>query len=208
MNKNIRIAVQSKGRLSEDSLKFLASLGLIFAQKERSFVATCSNAPVDLVFLRDDDIPQYVEKGVTDFGIVGENVLLEKSTNSRIVKKLGFSSCSLVLAVPIKSKIRSVLDLEGERIATTYPNLLKAFLLEQNIEAAIIKLKGSVEIAPALNLADAICDLTQSGRTLRENNLKIIATIMESQAVFIRSPFLSAVAEKNVDSLFLQSTFS
>ena len=205
MNKNICIAVQSKGRLAEESLKFLASLGLCFKLDGRSYLVTCKNAPIDLVFLRDDDIPEYVAKGVVDFGIVGENVLLEKGFKLRVVQKLGFSICSLVIAIPENSKIQSILDLDGERIATSYPNLLKDFLNAKGLNAAIIKLKGSVEIAPAMNLADAICDLTQSGKTLVENKLKPIATVLESQAVLIQSSFITMNSQKIITSLLLNS---
>lgn len=188
MNKKIRIAVQSKGRLAKASLKFLASLGLKFNVEKRTLLAKCDNPKVEIIFLRDDDIPKYVEQGFADFGIVGENVICEKKFQVKVVKKLNFGLCSLVIAVPVKSLIKVVEDLTGQRIATSYPNLLKSFLEQREISAAVFKLKGSVEVAPALNFGDAICDLTQSGKTLKENGLKVIDKVMDSQAVLIAAP--------------------
>lgn len=190
MNKpKIRIAIQSKGRLAEESINFLNSLGLSFNPNGRNYIVRCTNFDIEILFLRDDDIPEYVESSVADFGIVGENVLLEKETEATILKKLGFGRCSLVIAVPENSPINKPADLEGERIATSYPNILRKFLEKEKINAAIIQIKGSAEIAPSLNLADAICDLTQTGQTLKENKLKPIFTILESQAVLIQTPY-------------------
>lgn len=186
---NFRIAIQSKGRLAEESMNFLSSLGLTFSPNGRNYIAKCQNYDLEILFIRDDDIPEYVEGGVADFGIIGENVLLEKQSQVIVAQKLGFGLCSLVIAIPENSSIGQLSDLEGERIATSYPNLLKTFLEKEKINAAVIPIKGSAEIAPSLNLADAICDLTKSGQTLKENNLKSIATILESQAVLIQSPY-------------------
>lgn len=186
---NFRIAIQSKGRLAEESMNFLSSLGLTFSPNGRNYIAKCQNYDLEILFIRDDDIPEYVEGGVADFGIIGENVLLEKQSQVIVAQKLGFGRCSLVIAIPENSSIKQLSDLEGERIATSYPNLLKTFLEKEKINAAVIPIKGSAEIAPSLNLADAICDLTKTGQTLKENNLKPIATILESQAVLIQSPY-------------------
>lgn len=186
---NFRIAIQSKGRLAEESMNFLSSLGLTFSPNGRNYIAKCQNYPLEILFIRDDDIPEYVEGGVADFGIIGENVLLEKQSQVIVAQKLGFGLCSLVIAIPENSSIKQLSDLEGERIATSYPNLLKAFLEKEKINAAVIPIKGSAEIAPSLNLADAICDLTKTGQTLKENNLKQIVTILESQAVLIQTPY-------------------
>lgn len=188
---NIRIAIQSKGRLASSSEEYLSSLGIEFESNGRNYRVNSKNLPVEIIYLRDDDIPEYVEFGVVDFGIIGENVLNEKRSKVRIVRKLGFSKCSLVIAVPEDSSIRSLKDLEGERIATSYPKILRKFLRSQGIHAVTVLLKGSVEIAPSLCLADAVFDLVQSGETLRENNLKPLFTVMESQAVLIQNPFLS-----------------
>lgn len=186
---NIRIAIQSKGRLAEESINFLTSLGLLFNPNGRNYISKCNDLGIEILFLRDDDIPEYIEGGVADFGIVGENVLFEKEAEVVILKKLGFGRCSLVIAVPENSPIKNLTDLEGERIATSYPNLLRAFLKKEKINTAIIPIKGSAEIAPSLNLADAICDLTQTGQTLKENQLKPLETILESQAVLIQTPY-------------------
>lgn len=200
---NLRIAIQSKGKLSDASLAFLSSLGLQFDPNGRNCMVSCKNSNLDILFLRDDDIPEYVERGIADFGIVGENVLFEKNASVTIERKLGFASCSLVIAVPNNSPITSGWGLQGKQIATSYPSLLARFLDKEKISANLITLKGSVEIAPQLKLADAICDLTQSGRTLSENNLKPIITILESQAVLIRSPFKNEKITPAVEKLFL-----
>ena len=200
--KNIRIAIQSRGRLAEPSQEYLKTLGITFSPIGRNCMATCSSKNIDVLFLRDDDIPEYVERGVADFGIVGENVLLEKRVRVNLVKRLGFGRCSIVISVPVKSDINLVTQLKDMRIATSYPDILRQFLQIQNVTAEIIEIKGSAEIAPSLNLADAICDLTQSGRTLKENNLRTLCTIFESQAVLIQTPY--AV---NQDAAESQSTF-
>lgn len=199
---NVRIAVQGKGRMADKSLEFLYSLGVKFTANGRNCIAKCDNYDLDVLFLRDDDIPKYVERGVADFGIVGENVVLEQNSRVKILKKLNFCFCSLVIAVLKNSRIMQIDDLEGRRIATSYPDLLKAFLEEKRIEADVFTLDGSVEIVPSLDLADAICDLTQTGKTLRDNGLKPIATILDSQAVLIQSPFLTNRAIKAFELLF------
>lgn len=192
-NKNIfknglRIAIQGKGRLQKPSEKFLKSLGLKFKNKGRRLIVPCTNKEAEILYVRNGDIPEYVANEAADFGIVGENVLREKNKTFEIVQKLGFGACSLVIAVPKKSKISKIADLEGERIATSYPNTLKKYLKKNKVNASVIEIKGSVEIAPSLDLADAICDLSQTGRTLQENNLRVIATVLESQAVLICAP--------------------
>lgn len=186
---NIRIAIQSKGKLAEGSIRFLTSLGLIFNPNGRNCIVTCNNADLDILFLRDDDIPEYVERGVADFGIIGENVILEKRARVTVLQKLGFGICRLIIAIPENSIIKTLSDLEGKKIATTYQDILCNFLQIQGIDAEIIPIKGCAEIAPHLNLADAICDLTQTGKTLKENSLREIATILESQAILIQTPY-------------------
>jgi len=183
----LRIAIQSKGRLQENSISFLKSQGLKFEINGRSLVTPCIDQEIDVLLLRNSDIPEYVHAGVAEFGIVGENVLQEKNTHVRILKKLGFGICRLVIAVPEDSPIQSVEDLEGERIATSYPKFLTKFLQEKGIHAAIIPISGSVEVTPELNLADAICDLVQTGSTLKAHGLKELVTILESEAVLIQS---------------------
>ncbi len=184
-----KIAVQKNGRLSEPSLNFLYSLGLKFESNDRNLITPCDNYEIDILHLRDDDIPEYVCRGIVDFGIVGENVVYEKNVRVNFLKKLGFCPCWLVIAVPKGSHIRRVEDLEGERIATTYPRLLGEFLGERGINAAVITIQGSVEVTPRLNLADAICDITQTGKTLKEHDIIPLITVLESQAVLIEAPF-------------------
>jgi ATP phosphoribosyltransferase len=184
-----KIAVQKDGRLTKPSLGFLHGLGLRFEINGRNLVTPCENHPVDILHLRDDDIPEYVCRNVVDFGIVGENVLYEKDVTVTVVKRLPFCPCSLVIAVPRGSQIDAPEDLEGERIATSHPRLVARFLKEREINAAIISIKGSVEVTPRLNLADAVCDITQTGRTLKEHDLVPLLTVFRSQAVLIESPF-------------------
>lgn len=205
---NIRIAVQGKGRLSNHSIGFLSSLGLKFNPNGRNCLATCVNSNLDILFLRDDDIPEYVERGVSDFGIVGENVLLEKRARVNVLRKLGFGKCSLVIAAPKNSGVKKLDDLKEKRIATSYPDLLRQFLQNQRIEAEIIKIKGSAEIAPKLDLADAICDLTQTGLTLEENGLMPIATVLESQAVLIQTPYPMKEKTREYEILFAKAYMS
>lgn len=194
---SLKCAVQSKGRLKDDSLTFFQTLGLEFESNDRDLITPCRNQPVDFLFLRNDDIPEYVSRGVCDFGIVGENVLEEKSVQVRVLSKLGFGRCSLILAVPNEGRIKTLSELEGARIATSYPVTLERYLRQKGISAAIISLRGSVEIAPHLNLADAICDITQTGRTLKENGLNVLDKVLDSEAVLIESPF-----ERSTKSLF------
>lgn len=183
MNK-LKIAIQGKGRLNNASVDFLRAQGLSFQMKD-SLLVSCDNRAVDILCVRDDDIPQYVACGAADYGIVGENIVLEKGNPSRILQRLNFGRCTVMIAVPEGSSIKTVEDLEGARIATSYPSILAKFLQEKGINAAIINIKGSVEVAPHLNLADAICDITQTGKTLKENGLIPLTTILESQALLI-----------------------
>ena len=184
----IRIAIQKDGRLKEKSVLFLASLGIKCLPNGRKLFSPCPDTGVELLFLRNDDIPEYVARSVADFGIVGQNLLAEKGSRVKVVKTLGFSKCKLVIAVPYDSPIKDIKKLEGERIATSYPRLLKEFLIKNRINAAVIPIKGSVEITTGVNLADAICDITKTGQTLKDHDLQPIATILESEAVLIQSP--------------------
>lgn len=186
---NVRIAVQKNGRLRQSSLEFLTSLGLEFIMPENGeLIVACNNAPVELLLVRNSDIPAYVQNGVADFGVVGENVLFEQDQTSLAIKKLGFGKCLLVIAAPENSPIKKAEDLSGERIATSYPNSIKKFLAERNIPASLIVIEGSVEIATGLGLADAICDITQTGNTLITHKLCPLATVLASEAVLIASP--------------------
>ncbi len=205
MSRNkIKIAIQKEGKLKNGSLEFLKSLGFKFKREnERIFIVPCSNFPAEILFIRHSDIPQYVQYGAADFGIIGENLLYENDFKVRVIKRLGFGKCRLVLAAPKSSGIEKISEFEGERIATSYPNSLRKFLKEQKINSVIIELRGTVEIAPAVGLADAICDLMQTGRTLRENNLKPIFTILESEAILIES-----MIEKEEKSEFYEKILS
>jgi ATP phosphoribosyltransferase len=197
---NIRIAIQKEGRLKNRSLKLLESFGLEFSKElDRTLIIPCKNADVEILYVRHRDIPQYVQSEAADFGIVGDNVLYETNFNVTEIKKLDFGQCSLIIAVPVSSSIKNIQELEGERIATSYPNSLRKFLRKQNLNAAIIEIKGAVEATPALGLADAICDLTQTGSSLKENDLRPIATLFNSTAVLIESP-----SERNEKKDFIE----
>lgn len=202
-NKKIRIAVQKKGRLQKPSLNFLKSLGLKFKSNGSKLISPCLNADIEILYVRNSDIPQYVKYGVADYGIVGKNTLIEKKSRLKIVKKLGFGKCKLIIAILENSNIKNINDLNEERIATSYTNTLKEYLKEKRINASVVRINGSVEICPSLNLSDAICDITQTGRTLKENNLKIIGKIMNSEAVLVKSPFLNKETAKIFKKLLI-----
>ncbi|RYY98051.1 MAG: ATP phosphoribosyltransferase [Chitinophagaceae bacterium] len=184
---NLRIAIQKSGRLSEDSLKLLNDCGISVKSAGSKLRSLADNFPVEVYFLRDDDIPQYVQDGVADVGIVGENVLYEKCKNVEVVKPLGFGRCRLALAVPRGTEYGSIAALEGRRIATSYPFLLGSYLRQHRVEAEIHEISGSVEIAPGIGLADAVCDLVSSGSTLFMNGLQEVETILESEAVLVKN---------------------
>ncbi|HWY37836.1 MAG TPA: ATP phosphoribosyltransferase [Bacteroidia bacterium] len=192
----LKIAIQKSGRLSESSLKLLKECGIEFDNGLNKLKAEAYNFPLEVFFLRDDDIPQYVEDGVADIGIVGENVLQEKNKDVRTVERLGFGKCRLSIAFPKDKKYRSVKDLEGLRIATSYSAILSKYLRKNKIQAEIHEISGSVEIAPGIGLADAICDLVSSGSTLFTNGLKEVEVILRSEAALISNKNLSA--EKNI----------
>jgi ATP phosphoribosyltransferase len=185
MKTKLRIAIQKSGRLSESSLKLLKECGIDLDNGLNKLKVEASNFPLEIFFLRDDDIPQYVADGVADIGIVGENVLLEKNKDLKVVEKLGFGKCRLSLAIPKDQKYKSIQDLNGKRIATTYSTILSKYLKAQKIKAEIHEISGSVEIAPSIGLADAICDLVSSGSTLFTNGLKEVEVVLKSEAVLV-----------------------
>ena len=188
----LRIAVQKSGRLRDASLEYFARVGLLLnpdSDSSRALIGTSIDGATEFLFVRHADIPAYVQSGVADFAIVGGNILQEIPYRVHLIKSLPFGSCRLAIAVPTNSSIRKIADLDGERIATSYPNSLRKFLKTERINASLIEITGSVEIAPALGMADAICDLVQSGATLKENNLHCAFTIFESSAVIIESPY-------------------
>ncbi len=169
-------------------MSFLASLGVRFSLDDTSLIRKSVELGISALFVRDDDIPGFVSRGIADFGIVGQNVLMEGRADVETVMPLGFGVCSLTIAAPNTSSIKEPRDLEKKRVATTYPVLLRDYLDANRIRATIIRVAGSAEIAPELGLADAICDIVQTGTTLKAHNLTPIATVMESQAVLIASP--------------------
>jgi ATP phosphoribosyltransferase len=192
---NLRIAIQKSGRLSEDSLKLLNDCGITVRSSGAKLRSEAENFPVEVYFLRDDDIPQYVQDGVADVGIVGENVLYENCKDVEVVKPLGFGRCRLSLAVPRNMVYTSPSDLEGLKIATSYPFLLQNFLRHNRVEAEIHEISGSVEIAPGIGLADAVCDLVSSGSTLFMNGLQEVETILQSEAVLVKNTALNEQKE-------------
>jgi ATP phosphoribosyltransferase len=193
-SQKLKIAIQKSGRLYEDSVKLLKDCGIDMKNGINRLKTESENFPLEIYFLRDDDIPQYVEDAVADIGIVGENVVYEKSKQVDVVEKLGFGKCRLSVAINRTSSYDSAASLKGCRIATSYPILVNRFLAENNIDAEIHEISGSVEIAPGIGLADAIVDLVSSGSTLFMNGLKEVETILNSQAVLIRNKNLSSTA--------------
>jgi ATP phosphoribosyltransferase len=191
MNK-LKVAIQKSGRLSENSHKLLEECGIKFSNGANVLKTTALNFPIEILFLRDDDIPQYVEQQVADIGILGENVVLEKNKNVTIVEQLGFAHCRLSLAIPKDEKYTGPEYFMNKKIATSYPRLLSEYFRKNNIIAEIEEISGSVEIAPGIGLADAVCDIVSSGSTLMTNGLQEIVTIIKSQAVIISNRNLSS----------------
>lgn len=189
--KKIRIAIQKSGRLNEDSLQILKDCGISIDNGKDQLKASSRNFPLEVFYLRNGDIPQYLRDGVVDIAIIGENVLIEKGNDISIAEKLGFSKCKVSLAVPKSVKYNSVQDFEGKRIATSYPNTVKNYLDEKGVKADLHIINGSVEIAPNIGLADAICDIVSSGSTLFKNNLKEVEVMLHSEAVLAVSPQIS-----------------
>lgn len=183
--KTLKIAIQKSGRLNEKSVELLKNCGLSFENYKSSLISPVSNFPLEILFLRDDDIPEYVQDGIADLGIVGENVINETEVNVSYLQRLGFGKCSLKIAVPNNSGIKHVNELSGKSIATTYPVILGKFLKKHGIDAEIRTISGSVEISPGLGLSDAICDLVSTGGTLKSNGLVPFADVMSSEAVLI-----------------------
>ncbi|WP_372801995.1 ATP phosphoribosyltransferase [Lutibacter sp.] len=190
MNK-IKIAVQKSGRLNEDSLKLLKDCGISIDNGKDQLKASASNFPLEVFYLRNGDIPQYLRDGVVDIAIIGENVLVEKGTDIAVVEKLGFSKCRVSIAVPKDVSYTNIQDLNGARIATSYPNTVLNYFKKFDIKPDIHIINGSVEIAPNIGLADAICDIVSSGSTLFKNNLKEVEQILTSEAVLAVSPSIS-----------------
>jgi ATP phosphoribosyltransferase len=200
----LKIAIQKSGRLYEDSIKLLKECGIQLNNGNKQLKTIAENFPLEVYFLRDDDIPQYVYDGVADIGIVGENVLLEKNKDIDLVYRLGFGKCKLSIAVPKNMQYKSIDDLKGLKIATTYSGILQKYLNEKNSNAEIHEISGSVEIAPGIGLADAICDLVSSGSTLFTNGLKEVEVILKSEAVLTANKNLSEENKKLLEKLLLR----
>ena len=181
----LRIAVQSKGRLFEDTMNLLAEADIKVSSSKRTLLVQSSNFPLEVLYLRDDDIPQSVANGVADIGIVGENEYMEKEENAQVISRLGFSKCRLSLAIPKEVNYKDLTWFNGKRIATSYPNILRKFLKKNAINADIHVITGSVEISPGIGLADAIFDIVSSGSTLVSNNLREVEVVMKSEALLI-----------------------
>lgn len=204
MSDLIRIAIQKSGRLSEDSLKLIKECGIRFDSGAGKLKSTATNFPAEILFLRDDDIPGYVEDGVAQLGIIGENVAYETRRSVTTIHKLGFSKCRLSIGVPRGVDYNGVTDLEGKSIATSYPNLLGNFLKENNVNAHLHEISGSVEIAPSIGLADAVCDIVSSGSTLLSNGLKEVEVIFRSEAVLVANKNLTSSQQEILDSLIFR----
>jgi ATP phosphoribosyltransferase len=187
----LKIAIQKSGRLSENSKKLLEECGIKFSNGISVLKTTAKNFPIELLFLRDDDIPQYVEQQVADIGILGENMVFEKNKDITIIEQLGFAQCRLSLAIPKEDRYDGLNYFMNKKIATSYPHILTGFFKKNNISAEIEEISGSVEIAPGIGLADAICDIVSSGSTLLTNGLHEVETILKSQAVIIGNKKLS-----------------
>ena len=187
----IRLALQKSGRLNQDSLKLLKDCGISIDNGKDQLKASAHNFPMEVFFLRNGDIPKYIRDGVVDLAIVGENLLMEKGMDLNVIERLGFSKCRVSIAFPKGVEFMGVQDLQGKRIATSYPNTVKIFLEKNNIKADLHIINGSVEIAPNIGLADAICDIVSSGSTLFKNNLKEVIEISTSQAVLVQGNSLT-----------------
>ena len=188
----IKIAIQKSGRLNKESLDLLKKCGISIDNGKDQLKAAARNFPLEVLSLRNGDIPQYLRDGVVDLAIIGENLVFEKGKDLIVVEKLGFSKCRVCIAVPKDFNFTGIKDLEGKKIATSYPNTVNKYLSEKGISADLHIINGSVEIAPNIGLADAICDIVSSGSTLFKNNLKEVATIVKSESVLVQAPDLSA----------------
>ena len=200
----IRIAIQKSGRLNTESLALLKSCGIAIDNGKDQLKAAARNFPVEVFFLRNGDIPQYLRDGVVDLAILGSNTLVEKGTDLEVIEELGFSKCRVSIALPKGSAYNGVSDLAGKKIATSYPNTVKQFLKKNQIEADLHIINGSVEIAPNIGLADAICDIVSSGSTLFKNNLKEVKVLFESQAVLVGGKSLSKEKQDILDTLLFR----
>ena len=205
MNKeNIRIAIQKSGRLNEDSLKLLKDCGISINNGKDQLKTTASNFPMEIYYLRNGDIPQYLRDGVVDLAIMGENLLVEKGEDISILEHLGFSKCRVSIAVPKETTYHNIQDLAGKRIATSYPKTVRKHLMQWGIDADLHIINGSVEIAPNIGLSDAICDIVSSGSTLFKNNLKEVEVLFKSEAVLVSSDTMTTVKKEILDTFLFR----
>ncbi|MGI9055179.1 MAG: ATP phosphoribosyltransferase [Pyrinomonadaceae bacterium] len=202
--RKLKIAIQKSGRLSENSTNLLKKCGIKFNNGFGKLRAEAENFPLEIFFLRDDDIPQYVADAVADAGIVGENIVAEDAHDIETIEKLGFGKCRLSIAVPKSFDYKNLQDLANKKIATTYPNILEKFFKQNNITTEIHTISGSVEIAPSIGLADAVCDLVSSGSTLFTNGLKEVETVLNSEAVLVGRKNLDADLQSILDKLLFR----
>lgn len=200
----LKLAIQKNGRLSEKSLKLLEECGIKISNGTRKLKAVSSNFPLEILFLRDDDIPQYVEQGVADIGIIGLNEVLEQKKNIELIQKLGFAQCRLSLAIPKEETYNGIQYFENKKIATSYPEILSNYFQGNNINSQIEKIGGSVEIAPGIGLSDGIFDIISTGSTLLTNGLKEVETVLESEAVLISSEKLSDENQEILNKLLFR----
>lgn len=202
MKERLKIAIQKSGRLHEDSIALLKEAGISLFNGKDQLKVQSHTYPLEVYYLRNGDIPNYLKDGVVDLAIIGENLLIEKGDHIPIIEQLGFSKCRVSIAVPKGTRYESILDLDGKRIATSYPNTVERFLAEKGIKADIHIINGSVEIAPNIGLSDAVCDIVSSGSTLFKNNLKEVEVLLKSQAVLALSPLVSTDDQRVSDLLF------
>ncbi len=200
----LKIAVQKSGRLSEKSIQLLQECNIKLTNGNRKLISVSSNFPIEILYLRDDDIPQYIYDGVADIGIVGENEMLEKNYPLNVYQRLGFAKCRLSLAIPKSEKYESISYFQNKKIATSYPSILQSFLEKNNIDAEIHQISGSVEISPSIGLADAIFDIVSSGSTLISNGLKEVEQVIESEAVMIGKEKLKPEKQNILDQLIFR----
>ena len=200
----LRIAVQSKGRLYEDTMGLLKETGIKINSARRTLLVQSSNFPIEVLYMRDDDIPECVASGIADIGIVGENEFVERGKDANIVKRLGFSKCRLSLAIPEAEEYTGVKWFDGKKIATSYPNILKKFAEEQGINIEVHVIQGSVEIAPGIGLSDGIFDIVSSGSTLISNKLREVETVMKSEALLIGNKELTPEKQATLDDFLFR----
>jgi len=201
----LRLAIQKKGRLADKSLELLKSAGIRIDNYSQQLLIKAQNYDLELLFIRDDDIPEYVQDGVADIGIVGENVILESEKKLDVIEKLGFGKCRMSIAIPKADKFNSVKDFEGKNIATSYPKILKNYLAENKVSSNVHYISGSVEITPNINLADAIFDIVSTGSTLKSNGLKEVEIVLKSEAVLVANKNLSEKKKELLEQILFRT---